>query len=87
MPKAHYVTTVQPLWRDRQSLNFDRPDGIYLTETAPLMPPVCNALVERWELHSVQPLPLFGEPKLLCVWRLVMTRSPEDVVDDIRGGT
>lgn len=70
-----YVTTVQPLWRNRQSIDFERADGIYLTETAPLVPPSAaphRDLLGSWELHSVQPLPLFGEPKLLCVWRRVL---------------
>jgi hypothetical protein len=56
---------VQPLWRDAQSAHFSQPSGVYNAPTAPLTPPPEPGY---WVLHSVQPLQLFGEPKLLVVW-------------------
>ena len=59
-------TTVQPLWRDATSAHFAQPNGIYHAPTAPLTPPPEPG---PWELHSIQQLQLFGEPKLLVVWQ------------------
>lgn len=61
-----YRTTVQPLWRDATSAHFSQPNGIYHAPTAPLTPPPEPG---PWELHSMQQLQLFGEPKLLVVWQ------------------
>lgn len=66
--RVEYRTTVQPLWRDRASVDFDAPDGLYHAETAPLMPPAPAIGVAPWRLHSVQNLPWLGAPKLLVVW-------------------
>lgn len=70
-----YRTTVQPLWRDGASEHFNHPDGVYHAPTAPLIPPNPEGMVDgkwnEWKLHSVQPLPSLGVPKLLVVWELV----------------
>lgn len=68
---VEYTTTVQPLWRDWQSVCLQERNGMYHAPTAPVDPPHNGRIPEHcgpWSLHSVQMLPMLGEPKLLIVW-------------------
>lgn len=72
-----YVTTIQPLLCHAKKLDADDPEALYDAPKAALIEPIErtawrleNGIVREceWSLHSTQPYPSPGEPKLLCVW-------------------